>query len=64
MVRHIKSDFRGPAFEGDVTYFDAEIIGKEVQSTWGVPLVQVKLRLTNQDGGVLVDTTAEVELPL
>ncbi len=23
MVRHIKSDFRTPAFEGDVTYFDA-----------------------------------------
>jgi hypothetical protein len=28
-----------------------------------VPLVQVKLRLTNQDGGVLVVCTAEVELP-
>ena len=25
MVRHSKADFRGPAFEGDVTYFDAEI---------------------------------------
>ncbi|WP_327100638.1 MaoC family dehydratase N-terminal domain-containing protein [Nocardia vinacea] len=64
LVRHIKSDFRGPAFEGDVTYFDAEIIGKEAMSTWGVPLIQIKLRLTNQDGGVLVDSTAEVELPL
>lgn len=49
MVRHIKSDFRGPSFEGDVTYFDAEIVDKEPMSTWGVPLVQVKLRLTNQD---------------
>ena len=28
MVRHTKADFRGPAFEGDVTYFDAEVIGK------------------------------------
>ncbi|MFE9320946.1 MaoC family dehydratase N-terminal domain-containing protein [Nocardia sp. NPDC052278] len=64
LVRHIKSDFRGPAFEGDVTYFDAEVIDKEAMSTWGVPLVQIKLRLTNQDGGVLVDSTAEVELPL
>ena len=64
MVRHTKADFRGPAFEGDVTYFDAEIIGKETESTWGVPLVGVKLRLTNQDGAVLVDCTAEVELPL
>jgi acyl dehydratase len=64
MVRHSKANFRGPAFEGDVTYFDAEIIGKEPESTWGVPLVQVKLRLTNQDGGVVADCTAEVELPL
>ena len=64
LVRHIKSDFRLPAFEGDVTYFDAEVVGKEPQSSWGVPLVQVKLQLTNQDGGVLVKSTAEVELPL
>ncbi|MFE6862043.1 MaoC family dehydratase N-terminal domain-containing protein [Nocardia sp. NPDC057668] len=63
MVRHTKADFRLPAFEGDVTYFDAEIIGKEPASVWGVPLVQVRVRLTNQDSGVLVDCTAEVELP-
>ena len=64
MVRHSKAAFRGPAFEGDVTYFDAEVTGKEPESAWGVPLVQVKLRLANQDGGVVVDCTAEVELPL
>ncbi|ABW13098.1 hypothetical protein Franean1_3701 [Parafrankia sp. EAN1pec] len=63
MVRHSKASFRLPAFEGDVTYFDGEVVGKEEGSVWGVPLVQVKLRLTNQDGGVLVDCTAEVELP-
>ncbi|UGQ14027.1 MaoC family dehydratase N-terminal domain-containing protein [Yinghuangia sp. ASG 101] len=63
MVRHNKADFRLPAFEGDVTYFDGEVVAKDPASAWGVPLVQVKLRLTNQDGGVLVDCTAEVELP-
>ncbi|WP_308165245.1 FAS1-like dehydratase domain-containing protein [Nocardia noduli] len=63
MVRHTKADFRLPAFEGDVTYFDAEIIGKEAQSVWGVPLVQVELRLTDQNGGTLVKCVAEVELP-
>ncbi|MCK9932505.1 MaoC family dehydratase N-terminal domain-containing protein [Frankia sp. Mgl5] len=63
LVRHTKSSFRGPAFEGDVTYFDAEVVAKEEESAWGVPLVHVKLRLTNQDGGVLVTCTAEVELP-
>ncbi|GAA4810641.1 FAS1-like dehydratase domain-containing protein [Streptomyces ziwulingensis] len=63
MVRHTKADFRLPAFEGDVTYFDAEVVGRQPDSPWGVPLVQVRLRLTNQDGGVLVECTAEVELP-
>jgi hypothetical protein len=63
LVRHTKADFRLPAFEGDVTYFEGEIVDKLPESSWGVPLVQVKLKLTNQDGGVLVDCTAEVELP-
>ncbi|MGB8364639.1 MAG: MaoC family dehydratase N-terminal domain-containing protein [Rhizomicrobium sp.] len=63
MVRHSKARFAGPAFEGDVTYFDGEVVEKQAETAWGVPLVTVKLRLTNQDGGVLVDATAEVELP-
>ena len=63
MVRHTKADFRGPAFEGDVTYFDAEVVDKITESGWGVPLVQIKLRLTSQDGTTLVSCTAEVELP-
>jgi acyl dehydratase len=63
MVRHSKAQFRGPAFEGDITYFDGEVIAKEADSAFGVPLVTVELRLTNQDGTVLVDATAEVELP-
>ena len=62
-VRHAKADFRGPAFEGDVTYFDGEIIDKIENSEWGVPLVQVKVKLTNQDGGTLVSSINEVELP-
>ena len=47
-----------------MTYFDAEVTGTDPESAWAVPLVQVRLRLTNQDGGVLADCTAEVELPL
>lgn len=64
MVRHSKADFRGPAFEGDITCFDAEVVDKSPESAWGVPLVRVRLKLTNQDGATLVDCTAEVELPL
>ena len=35
MVRHSKADFRTPAFEGDVTYFDAEIVDKQAESHLG-----------------------------
>lgn len=59
-----KSQFRGPAFEGDVTYFDGEVIAKQLETPYGRPLVTIKVRLTNQDGGMLVDATAEVEVPL
>ena len=47
-----------------MTYFQGEVVETQAESAWGVPLVKVKLRLTNQDGGVLVDATAEVELPV
>ncbi len=63
-VRHAKSTFRGPAFEGDITLFEAEVIGKESETAWGVPLVSVKVKLANQDGVTVVDASAEVELPL
>lgn len=63
-VRYCKSDFRGPAFEGDVTFFDGEVVEKHSESAWGVPLVRIKAKLANQDGSVLVDTTADVELPV
>src|SRR3546814_6256768 len=63
-VRYAKSDFRGPAFEGDVTYFSGEVIELQRESSWGVPLVLIKVKLTKQDGGTLVDAIANVELPL
>jgi hypothetical protein len=62
--RHSKMQFRGPSFEGDVTYVDGEVIAKEAESAFGVPLVSVKVRMTNQDAVVLVDGVAELELPL
>ena len=62
-IRHSKSQFRTPAFEGDVTYFEAEIAAKTEQSAFGTPMVTVNAKLTNQDGGTLVDATLEVELP-
>lgn len=62
-VRHAKSDFRGPAFEGDVTFFDGEIVDKIENSEWGFPVVQVKVTLSNQDGTKIVTSLNEVQLP-
>jgi hypothetical protein len=63
LVRHVNSQFRAPAFEHDVTYLDAEVSGKQAESAFGVPVVEVRLAMTNQDGTELVRGTAEIELP-
>jgi acyl dehydratase len=63
-VRHVKSQFRSPAFEGDLTYFDAQITSKTAESEWGVPLVAMQIKLANQEDVPVVIATAEVELPL
>jgi acyl dehydratase len=62
-IRHSKSQFRAPAFEGDVTYFEARVAAKTEQSAFGMPTVALETKLANQDGAVLVNATLEVELP-
>jgi acyl dehydratase len=64
LVRHAKSDFRGPAFEGDVTFIDGEVVDKIEKPDWGFPVVQIKVRMANQDGSTLVTSLNEVEVPL
>jgi hypothetical protein len=62
-VRHTRFAIKSPAFEGDATLIDGEITDVEPLSPLlGVPLVTLKVRLTNQDGAVLVDGTAQVEV--
>ncbi|WP_372750121.1 MaoC family dehydratase N-terminal domain-containing protein [Litorivivens sp.] len=62
-IWHSKSQFRQPAFEGDVTYIDGEVIDKIEMSPYGMPVVVVKVKQTTQDGDVILSATAEVELP-
>jgi hypothetical protein len=62
-VRYSNASYRGPAYEGDVTYLDAEITELLEQSVWGAPLVRLDVKMTNQDGGLLAKGTADVELP-
>ncbi len=62
-IRHSKIAVRGPAYEGDVTYVDAEVVATDKLSVLlGVPLVTLKVQLTNQEGKVLVTGTFEVEV--
>lgn len=63
-VRHTDVQFRNPAFEGDVTYLDAEVTGKEPLSAWGGALISVIVTMTNQDGAKLATGTAEIEVPI
>jgi len=62
-IWHSKSQFRSPAFEGDITYLDGEVVEKIEQSPYGVPVVQVKVKQSTQDGDVILTGTAEVALP-
>lgn len=62
-IRHSKCQFRSPAFEGDVTYLDGEVVEKVDQSPFGMPVVVVKVKQTTQSGDVILSGTAEVELP-
>jgi hypothetical protein len=64
-IRHAKMAVRGPAYEGDVTYCDAEVVAKDPFSALlGVPLVTLKVQLANQDGKIPGSGTAEVEISL
>ena len=62
-IWHSKTQFRSPAFEGDVTYVDGEVIEKIDQSPYGCPLVKVQTKMTTQDGETILKGTAEVQLP-
>jgi acyl dehydratase len=64
MVRHINMSFRAPCFEGDVSYFEGQVVAKHAESAWGAPLVVVRVKIASQDGAVLVEGVAEVEVPL
>lgn len=63
-IWHSKTQFRSPAFEGDVTYVDCEVIDKKETSEFGMPVVVVQSRMTTQDGSTILKGTATVSLPV
>jgi acyl dehydratase len=64
-VWHSKSQFRSPAFEGDISFLDGEIIDKIEKSEFNDrPVVVVQLVMSKQDGETILKGKAEVGLPL
>jgi hypothetical protein len=61
-VVHSNCAYRGPAFTGDITIMNAEVIGKLVDEH-GRNVVQVDFRMSNQLGTVMSTAKAEIELP-
>ncbi|HKP62542.1 MAG TPA: MaoC family dehydratase N-terminal domain-containing protein [Polyangiales bacterium] len=62
-VRYSNTSYRSPAYEGDVTYLDAEVMEQQEESVWGTPLVRLDVKMRNQDGTVLATGQVDVELP-
>ena len=59
---HVNTQYRNPAFTGDVTYQDGEVTGRTTDHQ-GRPIVQVRHTMSNQLGAILARGTAEIMLP-
>lgn len=62
-VRYSNTSYRASAYEGDVTYLEAEVAEKEEESAFGAPLVKLEVKMRDQDHKVLATATVHVELP-
>lgn len=61
-IVHSASAFRGPAFTGDITIMNAQVVAKMVDAE-GRKLIQARFEMTNQMGTVCATATAEIQLP-
>lgn len=61
-IVHCNSQYRGPAFSGDITIMTGEIVDKMEED--GQHLVQIKSKMANQDGTTMATALAEVRLPV
>lgn len=62
-VWHSQTQFRSPAFEGDVTYIDGEVVDKIDVSPYGFPVAKVQVKMTTQEGEIILTGKAELQLP-
>jgi hypothetical protein len=62
MVASSSAQYRNPAFTGDATFLSGEVTGTRVDRR-GRHLVEIAVRMTNQDDAVLGTATVEALLP-
>jgi hypothetical protein len=63
LVVHSNCAYRGPAFTGDITIFNAKVIDKQIDEQ-GRNIVQVDFKMTNQLGTTMATAKAEIQLPV
>ena len=61
-VRHSAMQYRSPALSGDVTWLDGEVTSVDLGGA--VPVATLRVVMTNQDGAVMAQGSAEIELPV
>ncbi|HMN43647.1 MAG TPA: MaoC family dehydratase N-terminal domain-containing protein [Povalibacter sp.] len=62
-VVHSNCAYRGPAFTGDITIFNASVVDKQKDDE-GRHVVQVDFRMTSQTGATMSTAKAEIQLPV
>ncbi|HTU57598.1 MAG TPA: MaoC family dehydratase N-terminal domain-containing protein [Polyangiales bacterium] len=62
-IWHSKTQFRSPPFEGDVSYVEGTVAKKIDSSAFGMPQIEIEVRMTNQQGQTILTGVAQVELP-
>jgi len=62
-VLHSDMSYRSPAFTGDVTFLDGEVVAITHDHRSGQPVATVKVTMANQKEQVMAAGQAEVLLP-
>jgi hypothetical protein len=62
-ILHSNMSYRSPAFTGDVTFLDGQVLELRWNDAGGHPIAVVEVVMTNQRGEVMAKGSAEVRLP-
>ena len=62
-VLHSNMQYRSPAFTGDATFLNGEVVRIEEDAATGQPIATVKVVMTTQDDDVMAQGEAELLLP-